>query len=100
MKLAILSAGAPRHGQNLVKQLQEISDESGWGWEVGFLEWRQDGYDDYDFSTVDWCWWEGCFERVFDYIASTHGPLHIVRWIGTDILQHQEMVRRGYHDPF
>ena len=100
MRLAILSAGAPRHAQNLQKQLQSISDKNRWGWETAFWEWRKNGYDDYDFASVDWCWWEGCFERVFEFMLMQGGPRHICRWIGTDILQHRELVGRGYPDPF
>ena len=100
MKLAILSAGAPRHALNLCTMVQSISDSEGWGWECAFWEWKKNGYDDYDFPTVDWCWWEGCFQRVFEPVFMPDGTNHIVRWIGTDILAHQELVARGYPDEF
>jgi len=100
MKLAILSAGAPRHGLNLCTMVQSISDSEGWGWQTQFVPWVKDGYDSFDFSTVDWCWWEGCFERVFEFMGQIEGPHHAARWIGTDLLQHRELVARGYPDPF
>lgn len=99
MRIAILSAGASRHARNLQTMLQRFSDSEGWGWETEFLEWRKNGYDDYDFARYDWCWWEGCFERVFELVSRIQGPKHIARWVGTDILQHQDMVSRGYPDP-
>ena len=86
MKLAILSAGAPRHGLNLCTMVQSISDSEGWGWQTQFVPWVKDGYDSFDFSTVDWCWWEGCFERVFEFMGQIEGPHHAARWIGTDLL--------------
>ena len=100
MKLAILSAGAPRHGLNLCTIVQSISDSEGWGWQTQFVPWEKDGYESFDFSAIDWCWWEGCFERVFEFMGQIEGPYHAARWIGTDLLQHRELVARGYPDPF
>src|SRR5207237_884427 len=100
MKLAVLSAGAPRHGVSLTKQLQEWSDDEGHGWEVYFLEWRANGFDDYDLADFQWCWWEGAFQRVFEPVFMPDDTKHIVRWIGTDILAHHELVGRGYPDDF
>ena len=98
--VAILSAGAPFHGKNIRTQFQYVSDKHRWGWEIDFLEWRKDGYESYDLSVYAWCIWIGCFERVFEFMGGIEGPKHIALWIGTDILQHQELIAKGYPDPF
>jgi len=100
VKLAFLSAGAPRHGRVFTKQWRSIADEFGFGWELDFLEWKSNAYDDYDFGRYDWCIWIGCFERVFEFMEQIKGPKHAALWVGTDILQHQDMVSRGHPDPF
>src|SRR3990167_5218900 len=100
MKLAILSAGAPRHAINLTGQLQGISDSEGWGCETQFIPWENDGYDSFDFGSVNWCWWEGAFERLFEWMLRYDECKHLCRWIGTDLLQHLSLVQRGYPDPF
>lgn len=100
MRLAILSAGAPRHGMNISKQWQRISDDNGFGWQIDFLEWHKNGYDDYDFGIYDWSIWIGCFENAFEFMGRIEGPSHAALWIGTDLLQHRELVTRGYPDPF
>lgn len=100
MKFAVLSAGAPRHGRNAAAQWQGISDSEGWGWEVSFLEWGKDGYARHDLGLYDACVWLGCFERVFEFMGGIEGPRHIAYWIGSDILQHSDLVARGYRDPF
>src|SRR3990167_8558213 len=85
MKLPTLSAGAPRHALNLCTMVQSISDSEGWGWECSFWEWKRNGYDDYDFSIVDCVWWEGLFERAFEFML-LYAPTHqIGRFIGTDL---------------
>lgn len=101
MRLAVLSAGAPRHGRNITQQWQSISDGSGFGWELTFLEWVENrGYDDYDFKQFDWCVWVGVFERAFDFMLQLPGCKHAALWVGTDLLQHQGLVAQGYPDPF
>ena len=100
MKLAILSAGAPRHAVNLCTMVQKISDSEGWGWDAQFVPWEKDGYDSFDFSAIDWCWWEGCFERCFEFMSNMSECLHLGRFIGTDILQHADLRQRGYDSPF
>ena len=81
-------------------QLQKISDSEGYGWEVSFHEWARDGYDSVAFETIDWVWWEGLFERAFELMENLNETKHIGRWIGTDILQHESLVQRGYVAPF
>ncbi len=100
MKAALLSAGAPRHGRNITQQWQHIADDNGFGWQLDFLEWKTNAYDDYDFGSYDWCIWVGCFERVFEFMGQIQGPRHAALWVGTDLLQHGELVSRGYPDPF
>ena len=100
MRFAVLSAGAPRHGKTVTRQWQEISDSKGWGWELSFLEWQRDGYASYDLGGMDVCVWMGCFELVFEWMRDIPGPEHVAYWIGTDILQHRDLVARGYEDPF
>lgn len=101
VRLAVVSAGAPRHAKNLKIMLQETSDKEGWGWECDFLEWQKDGYESYDFTKYDWLWNEGNFENVFVWMSTLPESCgRIARWVGTDILQHDGMVRRGYPDPF
>ena len=100
VRFAVVSAGAPRHGKNLQAQLQSISDQEGWGWECEFLEWQQDGYESHDFSKVDWVWNVGNFENVFMWMSQLDGPEKIAHWVGTDLLQHGDVVNRGLPDPF
>ena len=102
MKLAFLSAGAPFHGRNLKNQIQRMADAAGWGWECDFLEWQQDGYNGYDFAPYQWLWNMGNFELVFNWLeqALPEGTRAIAQWIGTDILQHREIVGSGRPDPF
>ena len=100
VRLAVLSAGAPRHGRNITKQWQGIADDLGFGWQLDFLEWRNNAYDDYDFGLYDYCIWVGCFERVFEFMEQISGPKHAALWVGTDILQHQGMVAQGHPDAF
>lgn len=100
MKIAFLSAGAPRHGVNMTKEVQQLSDKAGWGWQTEFWDWKQDGYDSYDFSSVNWAWWVGCFGTVFQFIQARPECKHIAQFIGTDVLQHVEMMQQGQYDPF
>lgn len=101
VRLAFLSAGASRHGLNIQKQVQAISDEVGWGWETTFWEWVPNrGYDDYDFASVQWCWWEGLFERAFEFMLHYDEPKHLGRFIGTDLLQQRDLLARGYPNLF
>lgn len=100
MRIAFTSAGAPRHGRNLSKLIQDISDQSGWEWETEFLEWQRDGYESYDFTKYDWLWNVGNFENVFGWMATLpESCKRIAMWVGTDILQHAELARR-MPDPF
>lgn len=101
MKLALTSAGAPRHGKNLCAQVQRLSDKAGYGWETTFWEWLKDGYDSYDLASIDWLWNVGNFGAFFQWLGQANPrPRAIAEWIGTDITQHQEIVQRGIPDPF
>src|SRR3990167_1068083 len=100
-RIAFLSAGAPRHGKNFREQVQRLADKAGYGWECEFLEWQKDGYESYDLSCVDWLWNVGNFGNFFQWLAQKNPrPKTIAMWIGTDILQHQDIVRQGIPDPF
>src|SRR3990167_3099700 len=99
-RIAFLSAGAPRHGKNFREQVQRLADKAGYGWECEFWEWKTDGYESYDFSCVDWIWNVGNFGNFFQWLAQKKPrPKAISMWIGTDILQHRDIVRQGISDP-
>ena len=101
MKIAFLSAGAPRHGKNFWEQVQRLADKAGYGWECEFMEWQKDGYESYDLSCVDWLWNVGNFGNFFQWLAQKNPrPKAIAMWIGTDILQHRDIARQGIPDPF
>ena len=101
MHLAVLSAGAPRHGRAITKQWQSIADQNGWGWELEFWEWENgQGYDNRDFASVQWAVWIGLFERAFDFMLMQSECKHLGVFVGTDLLQHLDLVQRGYPDPF
>ena len=100
-RIAFLSAGAPRHGKNFREQVQRLADDAGYGWECEVWEWKTDGYESYDFSCVDWIWNVGNFGNFFQWLAQKKPrPKAISMWIGTDILQHRDIVRQGISDPF
>ena len=104
MKVAFISAGAPRHGRNLRDEVQRISDSEKWEFETVFWEWQKDGYESHDFSWPDWIWNMGNFETVFNWMAEKKRdyPMlkFIAQWIGSDILQHHTFVQQGFPDPF
>src|SRR3990167_6353111 len=99
MKLAVLSAGAPRHGRAITKQWQSIADQNGWGWELEFWEWEEDGYSSRDFSSVSWAVWVGLFERVFEFMTMQPECKHIGLFVGAELLQHRYLVQRRSNDP-
>ena len=101
MKLAFTSAGAPRHGKNLQAQVQRLSEKAGYGWETQFWEWQKDGYESYDLASIDWLWNVGNFGNFFQWLEQLNPrPKTIAMWIGTDIIQHNDIVRKGIPDPF
>src|SRR3989337_722981 len=101
MKIAFTSAGAPRHGKNLQAQVQRLADKAGYGWETTFWEWKKDGYESYDLASIDWLWNVGQFGNFFQWLEQANPrPKTIAMWIGTDILQHNDIVRKGIPDPF
>src|SRR3990167_11492963 len=101
MKIATLSAGAPRHGHAITKQWQSISDENGWGWQLDFWEWENEKvYNNRYFASVQWAVWIGLFERAFDFMLMQSECKHLGVFVGTDLLQHFDLVQRGYPDPF
>ena len=100
MRIAFTSAGAPRHGQNLCKLIQGLSDERGWGWECFFYEWAKDGYESLPLEGTDWIWNCGNFGNVFHWFADLNGVQTVAQWIGTDILSHGDAVSRGALTPF
>ena len=99
MKIIFVSAGAPRHGFNLQKEVQGFSDKYGWGWSTEFYPWKEDGYASMETKPSDWVWSMGNFGTVFQWMESLECKT-IAHWIGTDVLQHVEMMQQGQYDPF
>src|SRR5436309_14481665 len=97
--IIFVSAGAPRHGLNLQKEVQEFSDKHGWGFDTSFYPWEKDGYASLETKPSDWIWSMGNFGTVFQWMQSLNCRT-IAHWIGTDVLQHLEMIQQGQYDPF
>ena len=109
VRITFTSAGAPRHGLNLQKQVQRISDAEGWGIETRFQEWNDHGgktwgYADLELSEREIVWNMGNFGNCFQWFESLKAEEPerqlVAHWIGTDVLQHRDIVEKGGYDPF
>ena len=94
-KIVFVSAGAPRHGANLQRQVQQIADSSGWGWETSYISWEAASATPPPVGS--WVWNVGNFGTFFEWarFLRDSGVRLIAHWIGTDLLQH-----KGSNAPF